>query len=109
MRLHGRYGLRSPAESNVSGGVATTLAELQANYAAVCTQEPEKTAATVEDLGQSAEQLIVVRKARGDEAHKGGKVVKQNSAGDQCIAGWLRGDDPAQVAASCKSAIDALP
>lgn len=109
MRLYSRYGLRSPAEGNVSGGAATTLAERKANYGSVCTQEPEKTAATVEDLGQSAEQLIVIRKARGDEAHKGGAVVKQNSAGDQCIAGWLRGDGAAKVAAACQAAINALP
>ena len=109
LRLYGRYGLRFPGESNFSGGVATTTAELRANYASVCTQEPEKTSAAVEDLGQSAEQLLILRKARGEEAHKGGAVVKQNSAGDQCIAGWLRGDDPAQVATACKSAIDALP
>jgi hypothetical protein len=108
MRLYGQYGLREPAEDNVSGGKPTTLAELKANYATVCSQEPEKTAKAVEDVGQSAEKLLVVQKARGAEAHKGGAVVKQNSPGDQCIAGWLRGDDPATVAAACQTAIDGL-
>jgi len=108
MRLYGQYGLRDPAESNVSGGKATTLAELEANYAAVCSQEPEKTAKAVDDVGQSAEKLLVVQKARGAEAHKGGAVVKQNSPGDQCVAGWLRGDDAPLVAAACQTAIDGL-
>lgn len=108
MRLYGQYGLRDPDEDNVSGGKPTTPAELEANYATVCSQEPEKTAKAVEDVGQSAEKLLVVQKARGAEGHKGGAVVKQNSPGDQCIAGWLRGDDPEAVAAACQTAIDGL-
>ncbi|MFT3773215.1 MAG: hypothetical protein QM820_48165 [Minicystis sp.] len=108
MRLYGQYGLREPAESNVSGGKATTLAELKANYGSVCTIEPEKTANAVEDQGQSAELLLVVQKARGVEAHKGGAVVKQGSPGDNCIAGWLRGDPPSMVASACQAAIDGL-
>ncbi len=108
MRLYGQYGLREPAESNVSGGAATTLAELKANYGAVCSVEPEKTSAAVDDNGQSAELLLVVQKARGNEAHKGGAVVKQGSAGDNCIAGGLRGDDPAMVASACQTAINGL-
>src|SRR6185312_12256946 len=108
MRLYGRLGLREPAETNVSGGKPTTPAELIANYGAVCSIEPEKTAAAVQDQGQSAELLLVVQKARGNEAHKGGAVVKQGSPGDNCIAGWLRGDDPAMVAAACQTAIGGL-
>jgi hypothetical protein len=108
MRLYGQYGLRQPAESNVSGGMPTTLAELKANYGAVCSIEPEKTSKAVDDNGQSAEQLLIVEKARGNEAHKGGAVVKQGGPGDLCIAGWLRGDDPAMVAAACQQAIDGL-
>jgi hypothetical protein len=108
MRLYGRLGLRDPAENNVTGGKPTTLAELKANYGSVCSVEPEKTAAAVEDQGQSAELLLVVQKARGIEAHKGGAVVKPGSSGDNCIAGWLRGDDAATVAAACQQAIDVL-
>lgn len=108
MRLYGQYGLRDPGESNVSGGKVTTPAELTANYGSVCTVEPEKTSAAVDDEGQSAERLLVVRKARGEEAHKGGAVVKQGSPGDNCIAGWLRGDPPAEVAAACQAAINGL-
>lgn len=109
LRLYGQYGLRLPDERNVSGGALTTLAELKSNYASVCTQEPEKTAAAVDDQGQSAEKLLVVQKARGAEAHKGGAVVQQNSPGDRCIAGWLRGDPPEEVAAACQEALGGLP
>ncbi|APR76472.1 Hypothetical protein A7982_01819 [Minicystis rosea] len=108
MRLYGQYGLREPAESNVSGGKVTTLAELKANYGSVCTVEPEKTSEAVDDEGQSAERLLVVLKARGEEGHKGGAVVKQGSPGDNCIAGWLRGDPSAEVAAACQAAINGL-
>lgn len=108
LRLYGQYGLRTPAENNVSGGKATTLAELKANYASACGLEPEKTAAAVKDLGQSAELLLIVQKARGVEGHKGGAVVRAGGPGDRCIVGWLRGDDPSVVAAACQEALDGL-
>jgi len=108
MRLYGQFGLRGPAEGNVAGGKATTLAELKANYGSVCTVEPEKTSAAVDDDGQSAELLLVVQKARGVEAHKGGAVVRPGSNGDNCIAGWLRGDSAATVATACQAALDGL-
>lgn len=108
LRLYGQYGLREPVESNVSGGKPTTLAELKANYASVCNVEPEKTAQAVTDEGQSADQLLVVRKARGIEGHKGGAVVQRNSPGDRCILGWLSGADPAAVGEACAEAIGGL-
>ena len=65
-------------------------------------------AQAVQDQGQSAELLLVVQKARGIEGHKGGAVVKQGSSGDECIAGWLKGDDTATVAAACQAAINKI-
>jgi len=108
MRLYGRLGLRDPLETNVSGGKATTPLELTDSYAAVCNVEPEATQAAVEDQGASGELLLIVQKARGIEAHKGGQVVTQGSPGDNCIAGWLREDDSATVAAACQAAINGL-
>jgi hypothetical protein len=108
LRLYGQYGLRTPAENNVSGGKATTTAELKANYVAACGLEPEKTAAAVKNLGQSAELLLLVQKARGVEGHKGGAVVTAGGPGDRCIVGWLRGDDPSVVSAACQEALDGL-
>ena len=108
MRLYGRLGLRDPAELNVSGGKATTPLELTDSYVAVCSIQPEQTNAAVLDDGASGELLLIVEKARGIEAHKGGQVVTEGSPGDNCIAGWLREDDPAMVAAACQTAIDGL-
>ena len=108
MRLYSQYGLRAPEETNLSGGKATTVLELKANYAAVCTLEPEETAKAVDNQGVSADQLLVVQKARGNEAHKGGAPVKEGSKGDDCITGWLRGDPPDAVATACQLALDKL-
>ena len=66
------------------------------------------TSTAVANQGQSAESLLIVTKARGTEAHKGGQVVLKGSPGDNCIAGWLRGDPPAMVASACKTAIGGL-
>jgi len=108
MRIFGRLGLRDPAENNVTGGKATTPTELDANYASVCNVEPEKMSQAAADFGQSAEQLLLMEKARGVEGHKGGVVVTPGSAGDDCLLGWLRGDMPAKVATTCQKAIAEL-
>jgi hypothetical protein len=108
MRLLGRFGLRDPAEKNVTGGVATTAAELDANYAAVCNVEPEQMNKAIEDFGQSAEKLLVLQKARGVEGHKGGAIVTQGTAGDDCILGWLRGDPLSTVGPRCQAALGGL-
>jgi hypothetical protein len=114
LRLYGQYGLREPTEDNVSGVGKTTPLELSDNYEAVCGLQPEQMTAAVADHGASADQLVLIEKARGEEAHKGGQVTHQGgqgtlpSPGDDCIAGWLRGDPPAMVAAACQAAIDGL-
>lgn len=105
-RLYGQLGLRHPLESNRTGDLAAPTTDLERadNYAAMCNVEPEAIAKAVEDFGQSAEELVIVRKARGVESHKGGKVVNEQDAGDRCILGWLRGDAPEAVEASCLEA-----
>ena len=108
MRLLGRYGLRDPAQKDVTGGAATTAAELDANYAAVCSVEPEQMDKATADVGQSAEKLLVLQKARGVEGHKGGAIVSPGTAGDDCILGWLRGDPLSAVAPRCQAALGGL-
>ena len=108
MRLFGRLGLRHPDEDNVPGGKATTTVELSANYTSVCGIEPEKMNDTVANLGNSADELLIIRKARGLEKHKGGKVVNEADNADNCMLGWLRGDKPEVVQAECDAAIKAL-
>jgi hypothetical protein len=108
MRLLGRYGLRDPAQKNITGGAATTAAELDANYAAVCNVEPEQMDKAAEDFGQSAEKLLILQKARGVEGHKGGTIVSQGTPGDDCILGWLRGDPLSSVGPRCQAALGGL-
>ncbi len=105
MRLFGKLGLRHPDESNVPGGKGTSKAELAANYTSVCGVEPEKMNETVANLGNTADELLMIRKARGLEKHKGGKVVNEADHADNCMLGWLRKDDPATVADECAAAI----
>jgi hypothetical protein len=105
MRLFGKLGLRHPDETNVPGGKATTKVELDANYTSVCGIEPEKMSDTVANLGNSADELLMIRKARGLEKHKGGKVVNESDHADNCMLGWLRGDKAATVSDACAAAI----
>lgn len=108
LRLYGRYGLRHPGENNVSGGAATTDAELSANYFAVCNVDAEKMDEIAQN-GNVADESLIVTKARGLEKHKGGKVVNEtNDPGNDCLLGWLVGADAAVVADACQRAIDQL-
>ncbi len=116
MRIFGRLGLRHPDEDNVSGGAATTALERAANYTSVCGVDAEKMNESVQNLGNTAEKLLIVTKARGLEKHKGGKVVNENDPGDLCILSWLRKNKgrrpgcrrsvaPARAAVALRSAI----
>ena len=107
-RLYGRFGLREPAESNFSGGKATTPRERNDNYTTVCLLQPEEMASVVANQGQNAETLLIITKPRGTEAHKGGQVLQKGQYGDNCILGWLRGDEPATVAQNCQNAVACL-
>lgn len=107
MRIYGQLGLRHPDEANVSGGKATTAAELAANYASVCNLEPEKMNDAVANFGNTAEELLLIRKARGEEKHKGGKVVNEADHADNCLKMWLQGNEAA-TEAECAAAVKQL-
>jgi len=108
MRLFGKFGLRDPGQHNVTGGAPTTAAEIDANYTAVCNVDAEQMDKAAQDFGQSAEKLLVLQKARGVEGHKGGTIVTQGTPGDDCLLGWLRGDQLSLVAPRCQAALGAL-
>lgn len=108
MRLYGQLGLREPNDTNVSGGAATTPTERTLNYQAVCNVEPEGMAEVVADQGNSAEDLLLIRKARALERHKGGKVVNQTDAADRCLVGWLANLPAEDVAKDCEAAVGQL-
>ncbi len=102
MRLYGRYGRRLGTSCETAdGGVGapitrpdscggSTKAEIDADYDAVVSVEPEITsqvAAKKADPGM----LTFVRKARGNEHHKGGQRITPGDDADKCVLGWLRG------------------
>lgn len=105
MRMFGQFGQRHPAEDNISGGKATTALELSANYDSVCNVDAEKMDDSVKNFGNKATTLLLVTKARGQEKHKGGKVVNEGDAGDRCLLGWLQGED---VTSACQDAVKQL-
>jgi hypothetical protein len=112
MRLFGELGLRilDPNDINRTGGDSTTGLELDANYRAVCGVEPEQTNQVALDPGgQSVNKLLLVRKARGQEGHKGGKVFEPFDDADLCVVGWLRGDNSRSIRTSCQRALEKLP
>lgn len=94
-RVYGQYGLRLPKDNPpagyVPGGlVGTTADERSANYHSACALEPEEMAAVVAKE-EDPDTLTLVRKPRLQEAHKGGRVLPKDGAGDKCLTSWLLG------------------
>jgi hypothetical protein len=74
-----------------SGGEdETTDEELAQNRLSMCGLEPEQMDAVV-DGAADVDTLTLVRKARLVEAHKGGRVMAEGSAGDRCLVSWIEG------------------
>ena len=72
--------------------------------------EPETMSAVVAAGGAIPEQLTMVRKARGTEAHKGGAVWTQGDDSDTCLTSWLEGQpDPAACERGVASGLPAQP
>lgn len=91
MRLYGELGLRLSAD-DVPAGDETTSEEHAENYFAVVALEPELLSDVWRDAGNGSQRLSLVRKARGDEAHKGGSIFVAGQPGDRCIQSWLSGE-----------------
>ena len=111
--IYGCYGLRLddagvPGCRSV-GGTNTTDAELDATYRSLVGLEPAVMSNVVAGTGQYPQLLTFVRKARGEEAHKGGALIVPGDVQDQCIAAWLSGvPNPDDYAAACTAAL-AIP
>lgn len=90
LRLYSQFGLREAAE-DVPDGDETTIEEHQANHLAVISLEPEQLSEVWLNDGLDSPSLLLVSKARGQEAHKGGSVFLPDSAGDRCLLSWLSG------------------
>jgi hypothetical protein len=93
--MFGCEGLRlDPANTpgcRATGGKDTTSDEMDATYRSLVGLEPAVMSAVESGHGQHPELLTFVRKARGDESHKGGSLITPGDAQDKCITSWLAG------------------
>ena len=92
-RVYGRAGLRAgfPDAGPPSGGVVvTTPVEIAQNRLSACAIEPEEMDLVVRGA-LSSDELTLLQKPRLVQAHKGGRVMAEDSAGDRCIASWIAG------------------
>ena len=89
-----------------SGGKDTTEDEYEATYRSIVGLEPAVMSDVVANHGQNPEELTFVRKARGDESHKGGHVVTPGDEQDVCIASWLASQTDT---ATCQKAVTDFP
>jgi hypothetical protein len=90
-----------------SGGVNTTSAEYEASYRSLVGLEPEVMSEVVAaGANGNPDLLTFVRKARGEESHKGGTLVTPGDTQDLCMTAWLTG--PSNTAA-CANAIATTP
>jgi hypothetical protein len=110
------YGLRADASDHpgcrmpMSHQVPTTASEYEKTYESLVGLEPVLTSEVVASGGQNPDLLTFVRKARGEENHKGGTLIDlTTSVGvtqDQCITSWLGGSTNADA---CAAAIAETP
>jgi hypothetical protein len=112
--MWGCMGQRLPTDGEAiypgcrsSGGTNTTLAEYEASYRSLVGLEPTVMSEVV-SAGRNGnpDLLTYVRKARGEESHKGGTLVTPGDDGDLCLTAWLVG--PSNTAA-CASATASTP
>jgi hypothetical protein len=88
------------------GGKDTTEPEFDASFRSLVGLEPTVMNQVIAGKGQHPELLTFVRKARGEEAHKGGALIIPGDAQDTCIVSWLAG---ATDTASCTQALQKTP
>jgi hypothetical protein len=107
------YGLRLDQDAEPgcrnTGGTNTTAAEYDATFRSLVGLEPTVMTQVVDSHGANPDLLTFVRKARGEETHKGGKLWDAGAPEDQCVAQWLADDSttPATCAAALGKDLDA--
>lgn len=89
-----------------SGGTNTTQDEYDATYRSLVGLEPAVMSEVVLDKGTHPELLTLVRKARGEESHKGGHVFTPGDEQDVCLTSWLAGTTDTD---SCTKALADFP
>jgi len=96
LRIWGCEGMRlskldASICSRMAGGRPTTPEEHQATFRSLVGLEPSVMSEVIFDHGRDPELLTFIRKARGTEAHKGGKLVQPGDDQDVCLTSWLAG------------------
>lgn len=104
MRLVGFGSTRLDA-SDRPDAPDTTQAEVDQNFEAITSLEPDLLRRVVEEGGARPERLTLVRKARHAEAHKGGQRIAPGDDADRCIASWLSRDVDVEI---CRQAVPRL-
>jgi hypothetical protein len=91
--MWGCDGLRLASADAASGDCSngTTDDEYEASYRSLVGLEPAVMSDVVQDGGKNMDLLTFVRKARGEESHKGGVLITPGDSQDTCIALWLAG------------------
>jgi hypothetical protein len=107
LRLYGSAGLRWSPRDRPLVPACDTVDEGDQDYESVVGLEPEALSAVVAAGGVNPEQLTLVRKARGTEAHKGGQIWTQGDDSDRCLTSWLAGS--ADASACAKGMAEVLP
>jgi hypothetical protein len=107
LRIMGYNGLRLNP-SDVSGGNPTTVAEVDANWEAVCGLQPELITEVV--MGQASPgSMLLLQKPLGETNHKGGIVIVQGDDGDDCLTTWLQDNVDAAACAAAAAAQEVQP
>jgi hypothetical protein len=90
LRLYGARGLRLDPRATSAEGT-TTAAEYEASFWSVVGLEPEPLSAVVREAGSDPMRLTLMRKSRGTELHKGGRLMVAGDNLDVCLTSWLAG------------------
>jgi hypothetical protein len=105
LRLYGSAGLRWSPTDRPLVPVCDTTDEVSQDYESVVDLEPEIMSAVVASGGANPQELTMVRKARGTEAHKGGTIWSEGDDSDTCVTSWLAGSTNAGACASGVSGV----
>jgi len=105
LRIYGSAGLRWSPGDRPLVPLCDTQDEVDQDYESVVGLEPETMSAVVAAGGANPEQLTMVRKARGTEAHKGGQVWAQGDDSDTCLTSWLAASADANACARAMAGV----
>lgn len=105
-RVYGYGGRRLDAGAGDTPETPQTVTadEATATYEGLLALEPEIMRDVIAAKGVGADRLTALRKARGDEDHKGEKLWSTGDDGDVCFTSWLaRATDAAKCDAATKA------